>query len=63
VTIIAAILITWYATKVYYTRSTGLKLTKFDTENMVHLPCSKCALVTTVREDQLRTPFYCSSCK
>jgi hypothetical protein len=62
-TTVIAILVTWYATKVYYTGSTVFKLSKFDTKDLMYVKCSKCALVATVHKDQLRVPFYCSSCK
>lgn len=62
-TTIIAMLVTWYATKVYYTGSTIFKLSKFDTKDLIHAKCAKCANVVTVHKDQLRVPFYCSSCK
>ncbi len=56
-TTIIAILVTWYATKVYYTGSTVFKLTKFDTKDLIHAKCSKCTLVVTVHKNNLRVPF------
>ncbi len=58
-----AILITWYLTKVYYTRSPSLKLNKFDTSGLVHAKCSKCSQIIAINEENLRVPFYCSACR
>jgi hypothetical protein len=60
---IAAILITWYLTKVYYTKSLRLRIEGVDTDKLVRAKCSKCARNTFVVRDNLRTPFYCSMCK
>jgi len=60
---IIAILVTWYATKVYYTGSTVFKISKFDTKDLMHAKCFKCSAIVTTREENLRVPFYCSSCK
>ena len=60
---IAAILITWYLTKVYYTRSLRLKIDGVNPDELVRAKCSKCARNTFVVRDNLRTPFYCSMCK
>lgn len=52
-----------YLTKVYYTRSATYKLSKFDSKNLIHAKCFKCSLVVATDKDNLRVPFYCSSCK
>ena len=62
-TTIIAMLVTWYATKVYYTGSTVFKLSKFNSKDLIHAKCSKCSRVVTTNKDNLRVPFYCSSCK
>ena len=59
-----AILLTWYLTKLYYTRSPRVKITKFDNAaDLLHEKCSKCSQIIAVNEDNLRVPFYCSSCR
>jgi len=60
---IAAILITWYLTKVYYTKSTIFKTSKFDNKDLIHAKCAKCSAVVTTNKDNLRIPFYCSLCR
>ena len=60
---ILSILVTWYLTKVYYTRSPGVKISKFEASDLVLEKCSKCSKTITTHEKNLRVPFYCSSCK
>ena len=58
-----AILLTWYLTKLYYTRDPRVQLSKFDTSGLIHAKCSKCSQIIATREDNLRVPFYCSACR
>ena len=58
-----AIVVTWYLTKLYYTRSPRVMIGKFDTEGLIHEKCSKCSQIIATREDNLRVPFYCSACR
>ncbi len=58
-----AILLTWYLTKVYYTRSLRLNVEGVDNDKLVRARCSKCARNTFIVKDNLRTPFYCSMCR
>ena len=58
-----AIIITWYLTKVYYTRSIRLKIDKLGERGLVRIQCSKCSEVVVVSSDNLRVPFYCTACK
>ena len=60
---IAAILITWYLTKVYYTKSLRLRIEGVDTDKLIKARCSKCSENVFTVSDNLRTPFYCSMCK
>ena len=60
---IAAILITWYLTKVYYTKSLRLMIEGVDNDKLIKVKCSKCARSVFTVSDNLRTPFYCSMCK
>ena len=62
-TTIIAVLVTWYATKVYYTKTTVIRASKFDTKDLIHAKCFKCSAIVTTNEKNLRVPFYCSSCK
>jgi hypothetical protein len=57
---ILAILITWYVTKLYYTREFGFQIEQSD---LVKATCFKCARTGYVAQDQLRVPYYCVSCK
>jgi len=59
---IIAILITWYATKVYYTKNIKIVLDTLD-DGLMRVSCSKCARVNVINNEQMRTPYYCLSCK
>jgi len=56
------ILITWYVTKYYYTKTLKLSMPTPDPD-MVHAACAKCAQTIYLHADNLRTPFYCLACK
>ena len=58
-----AILLTWYATKVYYTRSLNVEIDNLKKHDLTEARCSKCSQDTITHEDNLRTPFYCQVCK
>ena len=57
---ILAIAITWYLTKIYYTRSFTLDIEQSD---LVRATCAKCARSGYINPDNLRAPYYCMSCK
>ena len=57
------IAITWYATKLFYTRDTQIKWVDFEDPNVVKSTCYKCARSGYVGIDHLRAPYYCMSCK
>ena len=59
---IIAILITWYATKVYYTKSLTIQTADND-PSMGHINCSKCAQTIYTHRDNFRAPYYCLICK
>jgi len=62
-TAIFAALVTWYLTKIYYTRTLSLKVNNFEAEGLVYEKCSKCAMISVAHKDNLRSPFYCQSCR
>ena len=57
---ILAILITWYATKLYYTRSFRFDIEQSD---LIKATCHKCARSGYISPDHIRVPYYCISCK
>jgi formamidopyrimidine-DNA glycosylase len=61
--IILAILITWYATKLYYTRDYKINMTGLEEHGLTTAKCSRCSQYIVISEDEMRTPFYCSVCK
>lgn len=56
------ILITWYATKVYYTKTLNLQTPVKEEGPMVHARCSKCSQTIYTHRDNLRAPYYCLAC-
>ena len=57
------IAITWYITKYYYTRSFTLDVQDMDELGLIQATCSKCAISSIIDSDNMRTPYYCISCK
>jgi len=62
-TTIFAMFVAWYLTKIYYTRTMVVKLDNLEARGLVQEKCSKCSLLVITRQENLRVPFYCSSCK
>jgi len=60
---ILAIAITWYLTKVYYTRSLTVSMYDLEQHNLMQATCSKCAQTVVINMDDMRNPFYCLGCK
>ena len=60
---LAAIVLTWYLTKLYYTRSLRLNVEGVDNDKLVRARCFKCSRFDWTVNENLRTPFYCSMCK
>jgi len=56
------ILITWYATKVYYTRTLTIETPVKEEGPMVHIRCVKCSQTIYTHRDNLRAPYYCLAC-
>ena len=57
---ILAIAITWYLTKIYYTKSFTFDI---EQSNLIKATCFKCARSGYIAQDNLRVPYYCVSCK
>ena len=63
ITTLTAVLITWYATKVYYTRSLRVSIDGVNNDQFVRAQCSKCSRTVFTVSENLRSPFYCVACK
>lgn len=63
ITTLTAILITWYATKIYYTRTLHVKIDGLEKHGLTQAKCSKCSQNIVLKGEHLRTPFYCVACK
>ena len=57
-----AVLLTWYATKVYYTRSLYPEIDDLKKNGLIQARCSKCSQSIIIKEKNMRTPFYCTVC-
>ena len=60
-TTLLAIAITWYLTKIYYTKSFSIKSYEVEA-GLVKVTCLKCSRVSVITEQNIRTPFYCTTC-
>ena len=56
-----AIAITWYLTKVYYTKSLFVKPDRVE-DGLIRAICIKCSRASIISEKNMRTPFYCMIC-
>ena len=57
---ILLIAITWYLTKLYYTRSFTFDI---EESNLIKATCAKCARSGYTAPENLRALYYCMSCK
>ena len=60
---ILAIALTWYLTKLYYTKDFKVVVSDLDKHDLIQAKCSKCSQTIVTHMDNLRTPFYCLACK
>jgi len=60
---ILAIAITWYLTKLYYTKEFKVSIYDLEKHDLIQAKCSKCSQTIVTHTDNLRTPFYCLACK
>jgi formamidopyrimidine-DNA glycosylase len=58
-----AIAITWYLTKLYYTRDPKIHIPGLADYGLTTAKCSQCSQHVVISEEELRTPFYCIRCK
>ena len=60
-TTLIAMAITWYLTKIYYTRSMSIRSEHIE-NGLVKVKCIKCSRISVISEANMRTPFYCIIC-
>ena len=60
---IILIALTWYLTKVYYTKTLKVSIYDLEQHNLMQATCSKCAQTLVIHMDDMRNPFYCLGCK
>lgn len=60
---LSLIAITWYLTKLFYTRDIRINWTDLGDPNTVRATCFRCSRSEYIDEENLRVPSYCMSCK
>ena len=60
---ILLIAITWYITKLYYTRDPLINLPELDDHGLMTAKCARCSQFIVINQDHMRNPFYCNVCK
>jgi formamidopyrimidine-DNA glycosylase len=60
-TTILLIALTWYLTKLYYTREFNVHIINED-PSMGNIQCSGCSQTIYTRKDNFRNPYYCLTC-
>ena len=61
--IILAIIITWYISKLYYTRDPFVHVPGLHEHGYMTAQCSGCSQYIVITHEELRNPFYCMRCK
>ena len=56
------IAITWYITKLFYTRDLEINIPRKKTD-YINALCAKCAQTLVIHKEHMRTPFYCVLCR
>jgi formamidopyrimidine-DNA glycosylase len=60
---ILAILITWYITKLYYTREMLIHFPELEDHGLMTAQCVQCSQYIVISQEHMRNPFYCTACK
>jgi formamidopyrimidine-DNA glycosylase len=61
--IIISIILTWYITKLYYTRDPLIHMSELDQYGLMTAKCAKCSQHIVISQEHMRSPFYCMACK
>ena len=56
------IALTWYLTKIYYSKSITVSIYDLDQHDLAQAKCYKCSQTIVTHIDNLRSPFYCLRC-
>ena len=57
------ITLTWYITKLYYTRDIKVNISNIEDPHLVRARCNKCSASIVTHRENMRNPFYCMPCK
>jgi hypothetical protein len=60
---IILIILTWYATKLFYTRDPFINMPELEDHGLMTARCAKCSQFIVISQEHMRNPFYCLACK
>lgn len=56
-------LLTWYGTKVFYTKDPLIHMPELDDHGLMTAQCARCSQYLVINQEHMRNPFYCNVCK
>ena len=59
---IIAIIVTWYLTKVYYSKKITFNLNEVERDHITQI-CFSCGKYDYIHKTNLRSPHYCMGCR
>jgi hypothetical protein len=57
------IALSWYVTKLYYTRDPLIHMSELDDFGLMTAKCHGCSQYMVISQEHMRNPFYCNLCK
>ena len=56
-------LLTWYGTKLFYTRDPYINFPELEDNGLMTAKCHRCSQFIVIAQEEMRNPFYCLACK
>jgi hypothetical protein len=60
---IILMLLTWYGTKLFYTREPFINFPELEDHGLMTAKCAQCSQHIVISQEHMRNPFYCNVCK
>jgi formamidopyrimidine-DNA glycosylase len=60
---IILMLLTWYGTKLFYTKDPIIHMSELDDHGLMTAKCYKCSQHLVISQENMRNPFYCNVCQ
>ena len=60
---IILMLLTWYGTKLFYTKDILIRIPELENHGFTTAQCSRCSQFIVISQEEMRSPFYCNVCK